>query len=212
MPASSPSYRTASSCERFAAEDGAGVHAELGLPPTAPLVGVVARLAEERKGISPFLQMAATVSRLDPDVHFVVVGDGPLRPRLERQAAELELAGRVSFLGARADVPRLVAALRIFVMPSLYEAGPLTLLEAMALGKAVVTTPVGVAEDVVTDGETGLIVPVGDAGALAGAVQRLLADEELVARMGERARQTAWPAFSVDHMVDETIGVYRSVI
>ena len=97
-------------------------------------------------------------------------------------------------------------------MPSLYEAGPLTLLEAMALGKAVVTTPVGVAEDVVTDGETGLIVPVGDAGALAAAVQRLLADEELAAQMGKRARETAWPAFSVDHMVDETIRVYRSVI
>ena len=145
-------------------------------------------------------------------MHFVVVGDGPLRPRLEQEAAELGVTGRVSFLGERADVPRLVAALRIFVMPSLYEAGPLTLLEAMALGKAVVTTPVGVAEDVVTDGETGLIVPVGDAGALAAAVQRLLADEELAARMGKRARETAWPAFSVDHMVDETIRVYRSVI
>jgi glycosyltransferase involved in cell wall biosynthesis len=198
--------------ERFATEDGAGVHAELGLPPAAPLVGVVARLAEERKGIALFLQMAAAVAQVDADVHFVIIGDGPLRPGLEQRAAELGVAERVSFLGARADVPRLVAALQLFVLPSLYEAGPLTLLEAMALGKAVVTTPVGVAEDVVCDEGTGLIVPVGDADALAAAVLRLLSNDELRASMGKRAREEAWPAFSVDHMVDETIRVYQSML
>ena len=198
--------------ERFATADGAGVHAELCVAAGTPLVGVVARLAEERKGIAQFLQMAALVSRAHPNVHFVVVGDGPLRPALEAQAAELIVDRRVTFLGARHDVPRLMAAMRIFVMPSLYEGGPLTLLEAMALGKAVVTTPVGVAEDVVVDGETGLIVPTGDVDALSAAVRRLLEDPDLASLMGGRAQTEARRSFSIEHMVDRTISVYRSVL
>jgi glycosyltransferase involved in cell wall biosynthesis len=99
----------------------------------------------------------------------------------------------------------------VFVMPSLWEAGPLTLLEAMALGKAVVTTPVGVAPDVVTPERNGLVVPVGDAEGLAAAVERLLADEALGKSLGEAARTDALNSFSIEHMVDRTIAVYESV-
>lgn len=197
--------------ERFSAADGAGVHTELGLNDDVRLVGVVARLAEQRKGISEFLRMAAMVARVHPDAHFVVVGDGPLRPSLEKQAVDLGLSARVSFVGERDDVAPLVAAMHIFVMPSLWEAGPLTLLEAMALGKAVVTTAVGVAPDVVTAERNGLIAPAGDVNALAAAVNRLLQDDALAARIGAVARTDALHSFSADHMVDRTIAVYESV-
>jgi glycosyltransferase involved in cell wall biosynthesis len=198
--------------DRFDGEDGRGVHAELGLAERVRLVGVVARLAEARKGIAEFLRMAATVVRHHADVHFVVVGDGPLRPSLEQLTADLGLGRRVTFLGSRDDVARVVAAMQIFVLPSLWEAGPLTLLEAMALGKAVVTTPVGVAPDVVTDEGNGLIVPAGDVDAMASAVGRLLGDDDLVARLGASARADARRSFSVDHMVDRTIALYASLM
>jgi glycosyltransferase involved in cell wall biosynthesis len=197
--------------ERFAAADGAGVRAELGFGADVKVVGVVARLAEERKGIAEFVRMAAVVAPEHRDAHFVVAGDGPLRPALEQLAADLGLDGRLTFLGGRDDVAEVVAAVDIFVMPSLWEAGPLTLLEAMALGRAVVTTAVGVAPDVVKDKRNGLIVPAGDVDALARGVSHLLGDRELAARVGAVASEDARRTFSADHMVDATIGVYESV-
>jgi glycosyltransferase involved in cell wall biosynthesis len=197
---------------RFASADGAGVHAELGLADEVRLVGVVSRLGEERKGIAEFVRMAAQVGAEHPDTHFVVVGDGPLLPTLQRLASDLGLDGRLTFVGSRDDVTRFIAALDVFVMPSLWEAGPLTLLEAMAMGKAVVTTPVGVAPDVVRDGENGLFAATGDVGELAAAVSRLLQQPALARRLGDAAAGEARRAFSADQMVDETLEVYRSVV
>jgi len=198
--------------ERFIRADGTGVHAELGLSSDVPLVGVVARLAEERKGVAEFVRMAALVAPAHPDARFVVVGDGPLLPSLKQLAAEIGVDGRVSFLGERDDVARYMAAMRVFVMPSLWEAGPLTLLEAMALGKAVVTTPVRVAPDIVSDGRNGLIAPIGDVAALAAAVTRLLDDAGLSRRIGDAAQADARHSFSADHMVDETLRVYGAAM
>jgi glycosyltransferase involved in cell wall biosynthesis len=156
--------------------------------------------------------MAALLAPDHARAQFVIVGDGPLRPSLERLAHDLGVGARVMFLGERADVGRVMAAMHIFVMPSLWEAGPLTLLEAMALGKAVVTTPVGVAPDVVTSGRNGVFAPVGDVEALARAVDRLLRDDALVARIGDAAQADARRSFSADLMVDRTIAVYESVM
>src|SRR5262249_13382864 len=119
------------------------VKAELGVPCGAPLIGTVSRLGEARKGIDYFLEMVASVLQALPDARFVTVGDGSLRPRLEQQAVELGVSGAVKFLGARPDVPRLLCAMDVFVMPSLYEAGPYTVLEALAMRRPVVSTPVG---------------------------------------------------------------------
>jgi glycosyltransferase involved in cell wall biosynthesis len=198
--------------DRFSHEDGGGVREELGLSEGTPLIGVVARLAEERKGISEFLRMAAEIAQSDTRSHFVVVGEGPLRPQLEQEAVALGLSERVAFLGARPDVPRMMAAMTVFVMPSLYEGGPLTLLEAMAMGTPVVSTSVGFAPDVVEVGTTGYLVPPGDPTALADAVVTLVRDEALAERMGRQARARAEGSFSSEHQVDATIAVYRSVL
>src|SRR5262249_19207856 len=126
-----------------------GVRAELypGLDASTPLVGTVSRLGEERKGVNHFIDMAAQVARSHPAARFLVVGDGSLRGQLEQQAASLGIADRVVFTGERKDVARLLAAMDIFAIPSLYEACQYSLLEAMAMGKAVVATPAGVAPD-----------------------------------------------------------------
>ena len=99
------------------AVSGAGVHAEFGLGADMTLVGTVARLAEERKGLADFLRMAAIVAGSHPRTRFVIVGDGPLRPVLEQQAQALGIGDRVIFTGARADVPRLLAAMHSIVIP-----------------------------------------------------------------------------------------------
>jgi glycosyltransferase involved in cell wall biosynthesis len=198
--------------ERFSPRVDAGrIRAELNLDPVAPIVGTVSRLGELRKGISYFLEMAASVAAADPSTHFLVVGDGPLRPALERQAQELGIGSRVIFTGERRDIPELLAAMRVFVMPSLYEGGPYTVLEAMAMAKPVVATPVGLVPDVVHDGVTGRLVPVADSAALARAVLELLASDETARRLAERGRAAVVEHFSLDAMIDGVAAIYRDV-
>jgi glycosyltransferase involved in cell wall biosynthesis len=193
------------------AVSAAGVRAELDLPMDAPIVGTVSRLDEQRKGITDFLEMASRVRADLPAARFIVVGDGTLRPALERRAHELGLAESVVFAGARADIPRLLAAMSVFVMPSLWEGGPITLLEAMAMGRPVVSTPVGLAPDVVHDGETGLLAPLRDPAALARAVLELLRDPARASRLGSAGRVAVASAFSLETMVEAVARVYSEV-
>jgi glycosyltransferase involved in cell wall biosynthesis len=188
-----------------------GVHAEFGFEPTAPIVGTVSRLGEHRKGIHHFLDMAAAVAAINPGARFLVVGDGELRPELEQQADRLGIQSRVVFTGERRDIPRLLAAMRVFVMPSLYEGGPYTVLEAMAMVKPVVATPVGLVPDVVDHRETGLLIPVADSAALTEAVLELLSDADLARRLAERGRQAVVERFSLDAMIAGVTAVYRDI-
>jgi glycosyltransferase involved in cell wall biosynthesis len=188
-----------------------GVHAEFGFEPTAPIVGTVSRLGEHRKGIHHFLDMAADVAADNPQARFLVVGDGELRPDLEAQARRLGIQSSVVFTGERRDIPRLLAAMRIFVMPSLYEGGPYTVLEAMAMTKPVVATPVGLVPDVVDHRETGLLVPVANSAALTDAVLELLSDAELAQRLATRGREAVIERFSLDAMIAGVTAVYREV-
>src|SRR5206468_10031776 len=123
-----------------------------------------------------FVDMAAQVLHEWPAARFLVVGDGALRSNLERQAKSLGITERIIFAGERKDIPRLLAAMRVFVIPSLYEACQYSLLEAMAMGKAAVATPAGVAPDVVLDHRTGLLVPLADSEAMAAAVLEMRDD------------------------------------
>jgi glycosyltransferase involved in cell wall biosynthesis len=187
---------------------GDGVRAEFGLPESTPLVGTVSRLGEERKGVKYFVAAAADIARAHPDARFLVVGDGHLRPALEAQAAQLGISDRVIFTGERKDVARLLAAMDVFVIPSLYEACQYSLLEAMAMGKPVVATPAGVAPDVVFDHQTGLLVPLEDSAAICAAVNELLEDRRLATRVGRNARDLMAGQFSVEAMLDNIARVY----
>ena len=149
------------------------VRRELGLDPQYPVIGTVSRLHETRKGMAYFLEMAALVGREVPrrgsSSWATARCGGPGAP-----ASAAGIAGEFIFTGQRADVPALLAAMDVFVMPSLYEGGPYTVLEAMAMGKPVVSTPVGLVPDAVEPGVSA--VPLADGAALAGAVRRLLDD------------------------------------
>ena len=149
------------------------------------IVGNVARLAPQ-KGQATLLAAAPLVLERHPDVRFVIAGDGELRGELQQQAAPL--GDRVQLLGERVDVPDLLASFALFAFPSQFEGLCVAVIEAQAAGVPVVATPVGGIVENVVDGETGLLVPPGNARALADAIVRLLDDPALARSLAERAR------------------------
>lgn len=189
----------------------AEVRRELGLPAAGPLVGMIARLAPQ-KGIPEFLKAAQWVCERRPEVHFALAGQGPLREEAERLRADLGLERRLTLVG-EVDSPRgFAGALAALVVASTSEGSSLAAMEAMAAGRPVVATAVGGVPEVVADGETGLLIPPGDAEALAAAVEALLADPERAAEMGERGRRRAAERFDVRLMLARTKAVYGDVL
>jgi glycosyltransferase involved in cell wall biosynthesis len=165
----------------------------------APLVGNVARLAPQKDH-----RTLIEAARLVPDAEFVVAGEGELREELERLAE----GSRVRFLGAREDVPELLASFDVFAFPSLFEGLCLAVIEAQAAGVPVVATPAGAIRETVVDGETGLLVPMGDPPALAAGIRRLLEDLPAAKAMAAEAKRRVRERFSVGRMVDETLRLY----
>jgi glycosyltransferase involved in cell wall biosynthesis len=187
------------------------VRKELGLDRAVPLVGVVGRL-EPQKGHVYLLDAWPAVTRALPDARLLLVGDGALRGALAEQARERRVTDSVIFAGFRADVPRLLDAVDVLCLPSLYEGLPLTAIEASAMARPVVATAVDGTPEVVRDGHTGRLVPPADAPALAGALLDLLRDPEGARRLGRAGRDWALARFDLDRQVEATARVYRSVV
>jgi glycosyltransferase involved in cell wall biosynthesis len=164
-----------------------------------PLVGNVARLAPQKDH-----RTLMEAARLVPEADFVVAGDGELREELERQAD----GSNVRFLGARDDVPELLASFDVFAFPSLFEGLCLAVIEAQAAGVPVVATPVGGIRETVVDGETGLLVPTRNPAALAAAIRRLLEDRPAAEAMAAEAKRRVRERFSIERMVAETLRLY----
>lgn len=182
----------------------------LGLPVDARMILWVGRL-DPVKGLDVLIRaLAGQVD--DPCAHLVLVGDGPIRGELERQAGDAGVAERVHFVGRRDDVASLLAAADVFAFPSRTEGLPNALLEAMASRCAIVTTDVPGCRDLIEDGRSGLVVPFGDAGALGGALSRVLGDAELSARLGEAARRRVEASWSIDSMFDAYDACYAEAV
>ena len=141
----------------------------------------------------------------------MIVGEGPLRDRLEETAHAFHLDGRVRFLGHRDDVPRLMAAADVVVLPSAYEGLPNVVLEAMRFRKPVVATAAPGTTEVVVDGETGLLVPVGNVMLLARAIRDLVRDPVLASRLGEAGRARVEAHFRADTMVAQFAELYENL-
>ncbi len=171
-----------------------------------PLALTVARL-DEQKGIAHLIDAAALV----PGVVFAIAGDGPDRAALEGRAAERGVSSRVRFLGHRRDVPALLAIADLFVLPSLYEGFPLSVLEAMAAGVPVVATAVGGTDELVS-GATGTLVPPADPRALADGIRALLADRDGAARRAATAREHVLTTHSAGAMVASMSALYESLL
>ena len=185
----------------------AALRARVLLGQRAPLVLTVARL-DAQKGVAYLLDAAAEV----PDAIFVIAGEGPERATLEARASALGIAHRVRFLGHRRDVPPLLAIADLFVLPSLWEGLPLSVLEAMAAGVPVVATRIGGTDELVRDGETGTLAPPENGPALAEAIRAALYDRERALRMAAAARALVEREHSSAVMVSATSALYEELL
>jgi glycosyltransferase involved in cell wall biosynthesis len=193
--------------ERRPRHGTAGLRAQLAGHPDRPIVLTVARL-DPQKGHRYLLAAATEV----PEAVFALVGEGGERVALENQARTLGVAERVRFLGHRDDVPELLAACDLFVLPSLYEGLPLSVLEAMAAAKPVVATAIDGTTEAVVHEVTGILVPPADPGRLADAIRGLLTDVPLATGMGQHGRTRVSREFSLRAMIDGVTRVYDELL
>jgi glycosyltransferase involved in cell wall biosynthesis len=160
------------------------------------------------KDHATLLRAFAIVARQRSDVDLLLVGDGPLRGDLERLARELGIEERVRFVGLRHDVPGLLRAAEIFVLTSLSEAAPLTVLEAMAAGLPVIVTAVGGNPEIVRDGVDGYLVPRGDASAIASAILSLLDDPKAAGALGAAGAARVRERYSLERTIERYFALY----
>jgi glycosyltransferase involved in cell wall biosynthesis len=172
-----------------------------------PIILTTARL-DKQKGHSHLLAAAALVR----EGLFVLAGNGPERIALEARARQLGVADRVIFLGHRDDIPDLMASCDLFVLPSLNEGLPLSVLEAMAAGKPVIASAIGGMDEIIMSGETGLLVPPADPASLAGAIRMLLSDSVFAQRLATAGKAYVHRKFSAETMVRRVAQIYDELL
>jgi len=187
------------------------VRAALGLPAGAALVLTLGSLTPQ-KAQHVLLEAFAEVAATRPAARLLVAGEGPLRASLEARAAALGVADRARFLGARLDAADLLGACDVFALSSVREGLSITLLEAMRAGRPCVASDVGGNAEAVAHGTTGLVVPAGDAGALARALGALLDDPARAEAMGRAGRERWAARFTAERMVRDTEALYRAAL
>lgn len=190
--------------------DRGAMRAEFGWPADAPVALFAGRLVPQ-KGVDVLVRALDLLRHVRPALRTLIVGAGPLRDALEETAHAFALDDAARFLGHRDDVPQLLAAADLLVLPSRYEGLPNVVLEAMAYRKPVVATAAPGTTEVVRDGETGLLVPVDDVNALARAIRTLVDDPALRDRLGTAGRAWMERAFGVDEMVARFAALYEAL-
>src|SRR2546423_30451 len=191
---------------------GKTVRDELGLAADQPLVGLVANIRGS-KGHNVFLEAAREVLQRRPDARFLVVGDGVGRVEVRRRVGAMGLEAAVTLTGFRRDIPEVMAALDVLVLPSIRsEATSQVIPQAFAVGTPVVASTVGGSPELVRDGETGRLVPPGDARALAAAVLELVSDPARARALGRAGQRLIADRHSLDASMALTTSVYRELL
>lgn len=191
------------------AEVRAEIRRELGLG-ADPMLLVMARL-DDQKGHRYLIDAVAKLRDRWPRMAVLFAGEGPLRDALRAQADNLGMNGSVRFLGYRGDVPRLLEAADLVVLPSLYEGLPLAAIEALAAGRPLVATAVDGTPEVVIDGTNGILVPPADSAALAIAIDRMLGDRVMASRLGAAGRKHMEENFGLRNQIEKTVAIYREL-
>lgn len=184
---------------------------ELELPLESRLIGAIGRLWPQKR-VHDLIWAADLLKVVRRDVHLLIVGDGPLRKKLEKFRRQVDIEDHVHFLGHRADVSRWLAHLDLLWLGSGYEGQPNVVLEAMAAGVPVVATDIPGTRDLVVPDATGYLVPVGDRAAFARRSQQILNDADLAARLGDEGKHRALAEFSVERMVERYVTLYRDLL
>jgi len=190
----------------------AEVRSELNIPADATVLGIVGRLSEEKGGVDILIRAVARLSKTNPNLRLLVVGDGPLRSSLEALAVRSAPSGTFIFTGTRNDVAQLLSAMDLFVLPSLNEALPIVVLEAMAAGLPVIATRVGGVPEIVDHEKTGLLVQPGSEDALHSALDRLISDPDLRAQLAQAGRVRVAADFTIERMVKRIEALYEELL
>jgi glycosyltransferase involved in cell wall biosynthesis len=199
--------------DSLSAEEKAASRQKLGLAKDDIVIGNVANFRAP-KGHNYLIEAAAKVVERYPAARFLLVGEGTgeLREKAERQIETLGLKKNVLLLGFRTDVEELLKSFDIFVLSSISEGLPLSVVEAMGSGLPIVSTGVGGLPELVEEGGNGHLVPPKDSGKLAAALINLLNDNELRERMGLRSREIAESKFSINNMINKYQDLYRQIL
>lgn len=191
----------------YDAAAGEGVRRELGIAPGTPVVGFAGTL-DARKGVPVLLEAFDAVRRRRPEALLVLAGRGPLQAEIEARARRPESGVRLA--GFRDDMPAFMRAADVLVLPSTWEGFGYVLVEAMAARRPTVASRTSSIPEIVVDGETGLLAPVGDAPAFADAILALLDDPERRRRLGEAGRRRVETRFTLARMIDGFEALFRA--
>jgi glycosyltransferase involved in cell wall biosynthesis len=192
------------------AVDRAAVLAEFDIPPDARVLGFVGRLWPQKR-VRDLIWAVELLHNIKDNVYGLIVGDGPERAGLVDYAEKVRIDNKIRFAGLRDDVPRLLAATDVFVLPSEYEGMPNAVLEAMLACLPVVATDIPGNDELVVNEQTGFLVPVGDLRLLSSRINRLLDDESLCQRLGAAGQRRVREQFGVEKMVDGHVRLYREL-
>jgi len=190
---------------------GSDIRAELGIEPSAPLIGTVAILRPQ-KAHHVLLRAVAQLTGNWPDIQLLIVGDGPERATLEQLIGDLRLQANVRILGLRSDVPDILRTIDIAACSSDFEGSPLSVLEYMDAALPVVATAVGGIPDLIEPRVHGLLVPPGDPSALAEALGELLRDPQRAREMGERAQERRRAEFDLSVVIRRLEDLYCELL
>ena len=184
---------------------------ELRITPDEQVVGTVGHLVE-RKGHIYLIEAAQQVLGKTPNVKFIIAGEGPYRPEIEKKIAECNLNHKVILLGDRNDVPELLSIMDIYVQPSLAEGLGRSMTEALYMKLPVIATAVNAVPELIEHEKTGLLIPPKEPQAIADAIQDLLSHPEKRKQLGENAHRRVFPDFSADLMVDRIENLYLRLL
>jgi glycosyltransferase involved in cell wall biosynthesis len=173
----------------------------LGLPPLAPVVGLVGRISAQKR-VDLFLEAARRIASRIPECRFLVVGAGELMEPMRRLSTEMGLDSRVTFMGAREDMGRILAAIDLLTLTSDFEGLPNVVMEAMAASRPVVATDLGGCRELIVDGVTGFLVPLGDPGAMAQRLFQVLSLPDRGRSLGTAGSQRIRSEFNIAAMVE----------
>ena len=203
--------RTAVDCDAFYAPNQRDpCRSEFGMAPESPVIGYTGRL-EKQKRLETLLKGFSLVLVRYPQARLMIVGEGSLSSKLKALANRLGISHAVIWTGFRQDIPRLLAVMDIYVLPSSNEGFAASMLEAMAAGKPVIVTDVGGAREVVTDGRKGILIPPGSASAIGTAIIDLLDHPGKRTALSQAGRTHVVQEFGVQRMVDAYQEVYQSL-
>jgi len=183
---------------------------EFNLPPDAFVITMIGRLHPQKDHqtlLTAFQQVASEL----PNAYLLIVGEGPLRAKLEQYTQSLGIEGRVKFTGLRRDIPAILAITDVFVLSTLWEGLPIVLLEAMAAAKPVIASDVDGNREVVVNEETGLLVPPGNPEALAQTIIRLAKEPQKAKEMGQKGLERAKRHFSMELMCQQIANLYTEL-